>query len=268
MTPHTPPAQKNVPWSPRRVAAALAASLAVLLLAPVTARAQSKSDAFAGKIPPVSAALYRKAGRLEVTLSGNLSVNDAFYNKYFGGLKLGYHFTESISAGAFFAGGVNTKAGSAQVCPSNQGCHPASRVQMFQVPGNIQYIAGVEGAWTPVYGKLSFFSERVGHFDLGLVAGASWINYQKAVAQTEAEDLDAAGKHPPLASTIGGHAGIGARVFFSEWMALRLEFRDYVYSVSVPNWQENGRAKRDLQNQLFAELGVSFFLPTRNRPVQ
>ena len=52
---------------------------------PSAAAAQSKSDAFAGKIPPVSGQLYRKAGRFEVTATGNLSLNDAFFTKYFGG---------------------------------------------------------------------------------------------------------------------------------------------------------------------------------------
>jgi outer membrane beta-barrel protein len=253
---------------PRRAAAVLAVLAGVLLAGPAPARAQSKSDAFAGKIPPVSAALYRKAGRFETTLSGNLSLNDPFYTKYFGGLKLGYHFSESWSAAAIFATGIDTKAGSAQVCPSNGGCHSASRMQMFQVPGNIRMMGGVEGAWAPVYGKLNIFSERVAHFDLSVIAGADWIQYQKVVSRADAEILDASGGHPSLGSTFGGHVGLGVRVFFSEWIAARLEFRDYLYRVSVPNWQDSGGAKRDLQNQLFTELGVSFFFPMQNRPVQ
>lgn len=259
----------KVPVPPRRRVVTLAALLGALLLAvPANARAQSKSDAFAGKIPPVSAALYRKAGRFEATLSGNLSLNDPFYTKYFGGLKLGYHFTETLSAAGIFATGINTKAGSAQVCPSNSGCHSAARVQMFQVPGNIRMMAGVEGAWAPVYGKLNVFSEKVAHFDLSLIAGADWIQHQKVVSEADAVALDDAGGHPSLTSTYGGHVGLGVRVFFSEWIAARLEFRDYIYRVSVPNWQVSGGAKRDLQNQFFTELGVSFFLPTQNRPVQ
>ena len=237
-----------------------------LLLAPSLSLAQSKSDAFAGKIPPVSAGLYRKADRFEATVSTNLSLNDAFYTKYFLGLKLGYHFTESLSAHAFLAGGLDTKAGSAQVCPSNGGCHAASNTEMYQVPGNIRFLSGVEGAWAPIYGKLNIFSERVAHFDLSLIGGVDWIDYRKVISSDQATLLG--GGHPPNASTLGLHAGLGVRVFLSEWIAARLEFRDYVYRVSVPNWQENGSSKRDLQNQLFAELGLSFFFPTENRPVQ
>jgi outer membrane beta-barrel protein len=248
-----------------KLAAAVAAMLGVLgLVGPLRAQAQSKSDAFAGKIPPVSAQLYRKAGRFEVAPTLNLSLNDAFYSKYFAGVKVDYHFFESISAGAYFATGLNTKAGSAQVCPSGKGCHSASSEQMYQVPGNIHMMGGVEAAWTPVYGKLNLFSTQVIHFDLGLMAGADWIQYQKVLGKAEAE----AGDKPSLASTFGAHAGIGTRIYFSEWMAARLEFRDYIYRVSVPNWQEGGSAKKDLQNQLFAELGVSFFFPMHNSSVQ
>ena len=248
--------------------AACALGLLVALAAPEAPRAQSKSDAFAGKIPPVSSALYRKAGRWELTLSGNLSVNDAFYSKYFGGLKLGYHFNESMSAAAFTAMGLNTKAGSAQVCPSGEGCRAADRVQMWQVPGNIRLMTGVEGAWAPVYGKLNLFSEQVAHFDLAVLAGADWISYQKVLSRAEAEAYAAQGRTPGTASTVGGHLGLGVRVFFREWAALRVEFRDYVYRVQVPNLRDGGGARSEFQHQLFTELGLSFFLPFHNRSVQ
>jgi outer membrane beta-barrel protein len=244
-----------------RVVGALA--LALALLAPALAEAQSKSDAFAGKIPPVSANLYRKAGRWEGTLSANLSLNDAFYSKYFGGLKLGYHFTESWSAHGYVAGGLTTKAGSAQVCPSGGGCHSADEVDMNQVPGKIKLMSGVEGAWSPIYGKLNFFSEKVGHFDLSVILGADWISYQEVLSKGDAEALATSGGTPGTTSSIGAHVGLGTRFFLSESIALRIELRDYLYNVDVPN-----TGGKDLQNQLFFELGISCFFPTHNRPVQ
>jgi outer membrane beta-barrel protein len=256
----------------RFVLAALSGVLAAALLAPAPAAAQSKSDAFAGKIPPVSAALFRKAGRWEVGASANLSVNDAFYSKYFLGLKVGYHFTETMSAHAILAGGLVEQAGSAVVCPSGQGCHAASEQQMWQVPGHINSISGLEFAWAPVYGKLDAFSEAVGHFDLSLLAGVDWIRYQEVVGSAYFVDENgnpkASVSTPPTVGTIGGHLGIGTRFFFSQWVAARLEFKDYLYEVSIPNWQEGGSVKKDLQNQLFVELGVTFFFPLHNRPVQ
>lgn len=247
----------------RRVALAAAALALLAAGAPAPARAQSKADAFAGRIPPIAGQLYRKAGRLELTLGGNLSLNDAFFSKYFGAAKLGYHLTEHLSVGASFAAGTARATGSATVC-DGQGCRPATEEQLWRVPGEIQSIAGVEAAWTPVYGKLNPFSAWVLHFDLGLLAGADWIRYREVIdpnVTSGGGDGEVAAGAPGTASTIGGHFGLGARIFFAEWVALRVEFKDYVYRAEVPSQNR----KDNIESQLFTELGVSFFLPTRNR---
>jgi outer membrane beta-barrel protein len=239
----------------------LAAALAALALAaaPAPAAAQSsKADAFAGKIPPVSGQLYRKAGRFEVAGGGSLSLNDAFYSKYFGDLKGTYHFDEHWAAGLHVAGGTAVKTSSATVCSASRGCSDATTEMMRQVPGRIHYIVGAEGAWSPVYGKLNMFSEQAAHFDLSLLAGPDLIVHDEILAK------DAASQSPSTKTSFGGHFGLGVRLFFTESIAARFEIKDYLYSVYVPN----GGIGRDLQNQLFAELGVSVFLPLRNRPIR
>ena len=243
--------------SARRTSLAAVAALACAALPPAAA-AQSKSDAFAGKIPPVSGQLYEKAGRFEVTATGNLSLNDAFFTKYFGGLKLGYHFSESLSAAVHAAGGAAVQSGSAVVCSASTGCADANEVMLRQVPGRIRWLAGAEAAWAPVYGKLNVMSEQVAHFDLSVFAGPDLIAYDTVLAKADA------GSAPAMATSIGGHVGLGVRVFFTPSIAARLELKDYVYAVKVPNVGSGS----DLQNQLFAELGVSFFLPTRNRALR
>lgn len=241
---------------------------ALVLLAaaalPGAARAQTKADAFAGKIPPVSGQLFRKAGRLEVALTGNLSLNDAFFRKYFGGAKLGWHFTEEISASVYGSTGAAARSGSAVVCSATAGCTDASDRQLWQVPGRIRRIVGLELAWSPVYGKLNVLSEQVAHFDLSILAGPAMILHDEVLSRADAEELALAGEEPGTKSAIGGHVGIGARVFLAEWLAARLEVKDYLYVVKVPNNGSGG----DLQNQLFTELGVSFFFPTRNRALR
>lgn len=240
----------------------LPAALAALALAaaPAPAAAQSsKADAFAGKIPPVSGQLYRKAGRFELTATGNLSLNDAFFSKYFGGLKGTYHFTEHLAAGLHGAGGFATKTNSAVVCSPTKGCAEADVTQLRQVPGRIRYIVGAEAAWSPVYGKLNVLSEQVAHFDLSIFAGPDLVAHDEVLAKDVA-----AIRAPGVKTAVGGHLGLGLRVFLAESVAARLEIKDYVYAVDVPN----GGIGSDLQNQLFAEIGISLFLPTRNRPLR
>jgi outer membrane beta-barrel protein len=211
----------------------LAAALAALALAatPAPGAAQSsKADAFAGKIPPVSGQLYQKAGRFELTGTANLSLNDAFYTKYFGGAKATYHFTEHWAAGLHAAGGAAVQTSSA---------------------------VGAEGAWSPVYGKLNVFSEQAAHFDLSILAGPDVIAYDEVLSKEEA-----AVKSPGVATSFGGHLGLGMRLFFTRAFALRLEVKDYIYAVNVPN----GGIGNDVQNQLFAEIGVSYFFAGRSGP--
>ncbi len=249
---------------PRRPSLALALLLALLAL-PAVAAAQSKSDAFAGKIPPVSGQLYRTSGRLELTVGGAMSLNDAFFSKYFGSARLVYHFNEFWSAGAYGSGGTAVASNSSTLCSSTTGCGNAEKEMLWQVPGKIKAVLGLEAAWTPVYGKLGILAEQIAHFDLSIIAGPDLVVHDEVVSAADAAILAANGGTPGTRSTIGGHFGVAARRFLSLWMALRLEVKDLVYGVEVPN---NAQLGTDIQNQIFTELGVSFFFPTRNSPVR
>ncbi len=228
--------------------AVCAAALAAL--APCAARG-SAADVFENKVKPVSGQLNQKSGKLELTLpSGALSLNDAFFTKYMAGAKVGYHFNEYFSAALTGAYGASTTTGSTSVCPVNQGCRPASNAQLYQVPGDLKWLAGAELAFSPLYGKLNLFAEKAIHFDLSIMGGADLVGYRDVLTSAQAT----AGQTPGDASSPGGHLGLGARIFLARFMALRLELRDVLYSVSKLD-----RGK--LQTQLFAEAGLSFFIP-------
>jgi outer membrane beta-barrel protein len=236
----------------------LAAVLTAALL-PSHATA-ARADAFEGKIQPISGKLFQKAGRLELTVGGGLSLNDAFFQKRLGDLKLGWHFTDALYLGVHGAFGFAVPTNSTTVCPTGQGCRPATDAELYQVPGRIRGMAGLEGAWTPIYGKLNTFSEKVAHIDLSLLAGADFIMHDQVLSTVAAE----AGRVPDPLRTVGFHVGFGARLFLSEMLAIRFDLKDYVYGVTVPNGANGGRSA-DVQNQIFAELGVSVFFPFANR---
>ena len=75
------------------------------------------------------------------------------------------------------------------------------------------------------------------------------------------------GGKPTTKATIGGHVGLGVRIYLNRFLALRIDVKDYVYAVKVPNWIEGtgNQPRTDVQNQLFLELGLSFFFPTSPR---
>jgi outer membrane beta-barrel protein len=232
---------------------ARAVALSLALAALPRAAAASEADAFENKVAPISGQLYRKSLRLELTPIVTLSLNDAFYSKVLLGARLGYHLSEFFSVSGSFATGPSTRSGATEVCPINAGCSAASASQLNQLPGKIRAMGGVELAFSPIYGKLNVLAEKVIHFDLSLLGGPDWISYQQVLSGTEA----AAGQAPSDGSTVGGHLGVGVRIFLAEFLAARLELKDYLYAVPIQD-------KSTLQNQLFAELGFSVFFPFRS----
>jgi outer membrane beta-barrel protein len=234
----------------------LASSLLVaslLAFAPAMARGARQADALAGRIPPISGQLYNKAGRLELTPTLNLSMNDAFFSKVLFGAKVGWHFTDHFSIHGAFATGMNSETGSTSVCTST-GCRPAESPQLYQVPGNLRSVGGVELGFSPIYGKLNVFAEKVIHFDLSLLGGADWISHRDVLPASLAN----AGETPGNRSTFGAHVGVGARIFMGRALALRMEVKDYLYRVPI-------LGETTLQNQLFTEIGLSVFLPSAGR---
>ena len=164
-----------------------------------------------------------------------------------GGAKLGYHFNEYFYGGVTATGGFSSATGSTNLCPANTGCTPAPPEKLYLVPGLIRWMAGAEIAFSPVYGKVNIFAEKALHFDLTLLGGADLVSYRDVLTAGQTGT-------PGNATSIGGHLGIGARVFFARFMAIRLELKDVVYS--VPHL-----ATGKLQTQLFADVGLSFFIP-------
>jgi outer membrane beta-barrel protein len=232
-------------------ALALTGALAsALAFAPARA---SEADAFANKVPPISGQLYGKAGRFELSPSVARSLDDAFFTKVLVGGRLAYHPREWLSLALHGAAGFSSPTGSTQVCPPNQGCHAASAAQLNRVPGEIKYLAGAELGFSPVYGKLNVLAEKVAHIDLSLLAGADAILYRQVLAPPVAGVADPT---PGTTISIGGHLGLGTRVFVADWGAVKLELRDYLYRVSAAG-------SRKLEQQLVAELGFSFFLGRR-----
>ncbi|HTP49342.1 MAG TPA: outer membrane beta-barrel domain-containing protein [Anaeromyxobacteraceae bacterium] len=239
--------------SARRTAPVLLAA-ALAALPPLRARA-SEADAFENKIEPISGQLYRKSGRLELEPLFALSLNDAFYSKYFGGVRLGYHLSDFWSLALTGQAGASSPTSSTTLCTASQGCRNATSEQLWQVPGDIKWLAGAEVLFSPVYGKVNVLSSAVLHLDFSLIAGVDWIQSQKALSASQAASVAASGGSPGEAGAPGVHVGLGTHVFFASFAALTVELKDYLYFADVGNL-----ASKELQNQIFLELGVSFFI--------
>ncbi len=223
------------------------------------AEAENESKAaratLADKIPPVSGNVFYKQGRFEVAPAVGISLGDAFFQKYAFGLMINYHVMETVSVGLHGSYLLNTPGGAVNVCGS-EGCRSPQMSDLDSVPGNVSVLAGLEVAWSPFYGKVNIMAEKVLHFDTSIFIGGDLIMYGAYDPKKQVNGVTVGGN--AQTPTAGGHIGIGERVVFNDFLALRIELRDYMYA---------GKTLLDteFQNQLMLEIGVSFFLGSGSR---
>ncbi|MEZ4272647.1 MAG: outer membrane beta-barrel domain-containing protein [Myxococcota bacterium] len=210
---------------------------------PVTSRAANdegileNSDtgrrrSLAERIPAVSRRFFRKAGRVELTPTLGLSLNDPFAREYSVGGMVAYHLLESL---AISVSGEVYLSNDTFVDISGGGSPPKPD---FDRP---LYAARLEGRWSPLYGKLSVLAEKVLHFDVYLSGGVGVIG-------------------PDQGSTaIAGTVALGQHFFVNSWMGVMLELRDQIFDLNRNPAIDRGR---DIQHLLTFTAGLSFYLPT------
>jgi outer membrane beta-barrel protein len=104
-------------------------------------------------------------------------------------------------------------------------------------------VADLDLEFSPIYGKLSLLAQWFPGFNMYGMVGPSFVMYG-----------------PNNAFTVGGNVGIGFRFFITRWLALRTELRDIIYSEAQQGL--GAMSGNSVRNQLFFDLGLSFFLPT------
>jgi outer membrane beta-barrel protein len=213
-------------------------ALLCALLAPSSGRAQEEeARTLRERIKSVSGKLFVKSGRLELTLlpMTSISLNDAFYQKLGGGLQFDYHFSENWGLGLTATYSYNL--------PSENASYYGRKVESIPYAGKRTFLVSVEGMWAPLYGKVSVASEWTLHFDTYLILGLGAVGSERV-------DGD-------MSVGFAGTVVLGARLFFLRWLALRLEFRDYLVFNDSVTFGEQERS--DVQNQLMVNIGLSFF---------
>ncbi|HEX4355235.1 MAG TPA: outer membrane beta-barrel domain-containing protein [Polyangiales bacterium] len=171
--------------------------------------------------------LFQKAGRSELSVLGGIYAADLLSSSYLVGGAYTYHFTEDLGLEASFS---YTRADSALVrIVQNDTSFTALRLNtpVYVYLGHL--------LWSIAYGKLRWFDGGISRFDLHLAFGGGVTDNQTAQGLT-------------------GSFGLGLKLFFGEWFALRFDVRDQVLEQELL-----GHSK--IVNNLAATLGMSFFFP-------
>jgi outer membrane beta-barrel protein len=196
-----------------------------------------KDVALGDKVKAVQRKGFLKRGRFEIAPQFSATVNDAFFQKFGGGLRIAYSLHDSFAVavrGTYF-----TPYRTDNVREGKLGF--SSQLLNSQIYGLVM----VNGVWSPIYGKASFLNKNIIHFDLYLSAGFGAVWSATSVAPRN--------EGPHIATDFGG----GVRFYPKEWLAFELGLNATLYPdqpiESVPG---------TVQKVFTANVGFSFFFPT------
>ncbi len=232
----TPPARAAPPPAPEKPAAVKPFS--------------EKDVALGDKVKAVQRKGFLKKGRFEIGANFAPTLNDAFFQKFGGGLKLAYNVHD-----AFAIAIRGTKYAKLRTDNVREG-KLAFQSQLLTSDIDQQIMLG--GVWSPVYGKASFLQSSIVHFDLFLQAGFGLV---WTATSGPPRDEGAFGvklpweserRYPKYAADFGG----GLRFYPKDWLAFELGLLATFY----PD-QPVAQLPATMQRVFVMNAGVSIFWP-------
>jgi len=183
--------------------------------------------AYRGVVPR----LFKKAMRHELSALGGWYAADLSDGAPTYGGAYTFHFTEDLGLEASYLRTNRSYGFLEAVNDRQQNLTQITRntsvpVQLFM--GNL--------VWSLAYGKVRWFGGPIGRFDFYLSLGAG------------AADQDGS-------SSVAGSGGIGMKFHLAQWMVLRFDIRDHVYSQRAPLGVE------EVVNDVTTTGGLSLMLP-------
>ena len=185
-----------------------------------------------------------KQRRHELTPGLSLTMNDPYIQVLAASVSYTYHLSEGVGlelSGAFLQA-IETDlirqirgGGEGGILKSSKdGSVPTDKFSpIITTP---QFFVFANFVWSPIMAKFSL-GNLVLDIDFFVLAGFGYV-------RSKNENL--------IASSIG----LGARVFFTRWLALRVDIRDIIYSQTIQP-QNIGL----LTHNVYCTVGLSFFLP-------
>ncbi len=185
------------------------------------------------RIKSIQRRAFLKYNRWELTPTFCLSLNDAFYQRMGVGAAGAYHVADALGfeiQGIYIIDFRTDMVGYFQ--RANQALPRVSQMRYYFMGSLL---------WSPLYGKLSFFTNDIVPFDAYLIGGMGMVSTSTG-------------------AKLAGNLGLGLRYFVTSWLAIKLEVRDLIYTDRF-HLEESNANYTDIQNQLMLGIAVSFFLP-------
>lgn len=169
-----------------------------------------------------------QALRVELTPMFGYTLNEVMYNYLQVSGTLRFHITDEIAVGGSYGRYFADTSSTFDLVQEE--------FQLFPEKSLIEWYAGGEVSYTPLYGKFILFGSWIVHWNAFLTAGAG-------VTKTGQDKLH-----------FTGMVGVGSRIFLTRWLTLHMELRDHIYS-------EQFKGGDEIINNLVLHAGFGVFIP-------
>lgn len=189
------------------------------------------------RVKSVQRKLYTKRGRFELAPSFIINVNDAYYTKLGGAVRLAFYPADSLAISARFSLMQTSRTDDVLTAKKNLFSRIYFSVPIWSVMGDLE--------WSPLYGKVAMFNSIL-HLDGYLVGGGGvvYTETSAAVGRTVNPAFD---------------LGLGLRFVVKDFVAVNVALINTSY-VDTPT----GTTKGVTQNLMLISAGVSIFFPFKS----
>ncbi|MBM4388224.1 MAG: outer membrane beta-barrel domain-containing protein, partial [Deltaproteobacteria bacterium] len=188
----------------------------------------AQTEEFEKNIRIIQQKSFIKKGRFEALPSFGISLNETLTSHFNTGIAVNYYFTDQISFGLSYQKYFGEMSDLATEVGDDFQIYPEKRLIN-------QYIGG-HAAYTPIYGKLLVVDNFIVYYDLYVTAGAGATKTAKRTQH------------------FTGNIGIGMKFFVFKFLALNVEFNDYIYN-------ENFQSGDEIMNNFTLSFGLGVFVP-------
>ncbi|MBE2250548.1 MAG: outer membrane beta-barrel domain-containing protein [Myxococcus sp.] len=196
------------------------------------------------RVKSVQRKLYIKRGRFELAPAAIINVNDPYYTRVGGQIRLAFYPADTLAIALRFA--------LMQTLPSDD-VRQATRTLQSRIFFSVPYwnaMADVE--WSPLYGKVSFLNSIL-HID-GYLLGGGGVVFTERTGTPDPANMDL-----PRPIAPGFDLGLGLRFVAKDFVSVNVGLVNTTY-VDTPR----GTTKGVTQNLMMLTVGISLFMPFKS----
>lgn len=199
-------------------------------------------------------------GRFELAPSIAFTVNDPYVSHPALGVGLNYWVTNVLAVGANFLWYQGIESESDLNFSVRRSTRLAVPITEYQLGAHLNF------TYVPIYGKFELFNDAIFQWDSYLIGGVGMMRTRPVPV------IDPTVRSFDFDWRVAFNAGIGLRVFVTQYFTIFGELRDYMYLEKLENLNvELGPAQKDeatwtdqsaaLTHNVMAQVGVTFFFP-------